>query len=67
MSFYFQKIYKIKKIVCKNNRFSAHRWLDENECDRQTEVELFPTEENKIRKCKTNQNKSITTLKKCVS
>lgn len=32
-------------------KFSAHRWLDENEDDHQTEIELFPTEIKKLRKC----------------
>lgn len=32
-------------------KFAAHRWLDENEDDRQTEIEIYPTDVKKLRKC----------------
>ena len=32
--------------------FNAHRWLDENEDDRQTTVEMYPTDVKKIRRRK---------------
>ena len=38
-------------------KFNAHRWLDENEGDRQTTVEMQPTEVIETRKCELNNNK----------
>jgi len=36
----------------KRYKFAAHRWLDENEEDRKTEIDLYPTDVTKMRRCK---------------